>query len=100
MQIVCLVHSFSALVCSVLALCVALALPVGARAATAIGLGTADSYAVLGGSGVTNTGPSVLNGNLGTWPTPSLTGFGGAPDGTVNGAIHQADAAARRPRPT
>ncbi len=66
----------------------------GAQAATAIGLGTADSYAVLGGSGVTNTGPSVLNGDLGTFPNPSVTGFGGAPNGTVNGATHQADAAA------
>jgi len=64
------------------------------EAATAVGLGTADSYAVLGGSGVTNTGPSVINGNLGTSPTPSVTGFGGAPNGTVNGTIHQADAAA------
>ncbi len=87
-------RSSSILVCSVLALCIALALPVGAQAATAIGLGTADSYAVLGGSGVTNTGPTVLNGDLGTWPTASVTGFGGAPNGTVNGATHQADAAA------
>lgn len=84
----------SAVLLSVLALCLAAALPAGAQAATAIGLGTADSYAVLGGSGVTNTGPTVLNGDLGTWPTPSITGFGGAPDGTVNGATHQADAAA------
>jgi hypothetical protein len=66
----------------------------GAQAATAVGLGTADSYAVLGGSGVTNTGPSVLNGDLGTAPNASVTGFGGAPNGTVNGATHQADAAA------
>jgi hypothetical protein len=77
-----------------LALLLALALANGAQAATAIGLGTADSYAVLGGSGVTNTGPTVLNGDLGTWPTPSITGFGGAPNGTVNGSTHQADAAA------
>jgi hypothetical protein len=77
-----------------MALCVGLALPGGAGAATAIGLGTADSYAVLGGSGVTNTGPTVLGGDLGSWPTPSITGFGGAPDGTVNGATHAADAAA------
>ena len=69
-------------------------MPIGAQGATAIGLGTADSYAVLGGSGVTNTGPTVLNGDLGTWPTPSITGFGGAPNGTVNGSTHQADAAA------
>ncbi len=65
-----------------------------AQSATAIGLGTVESYAVLAGSGVTNTGPSVINGDLGTSPTASVTGFGGPPNGTVNGAIHQADAAA------
>ena len=66
----------------------------GSQAATAVGLGTANSFAVLAGAGVTNTGPSVINGDLGTSPTPAVTGFGGAPNGTVNGAIHQADALA------
>lgn len=66
----------------------------GAQAATAVGLGTLNSYGVLGGAGVTNTGPTVVNGDLGTAPTPTVTGFGGAPNGTVNGVIHQADAAA------
>ena len=65
-----------------------------ARAATSVGLGTAASYGVLAGSGVTNTGPSVINGDLGAFPTPAVTGFGGAPNGTVIGAIHQGDAAA------
>jgi hypothetical protein len=77
-----------------LALLVTMAAAAGARAATSVGLGTADSYAVLAGSGVTNTGPSVIDGDLGTSPTPAVTGFGGAPNGTVNGAIHQGDAAA------
>ncbi len=49
---------------------------------------------MLAGAGVTNTGPSVINGDLGTSPTPAVTGFGGAPNGTVNGATHQADALA------
>lgn len=56
-----------------------------------IGLGTAASYAVLAGTGVTNTGPSVVNGDLGTCPTPAITGF---PPGDVNGTIHANDAAA------
>jgi hypothetical protein len=76
------------------ALIAALALAGSSRAATSVGLGTANSFAVLAGSGVTNTGPSVINGDLGTSPTPAVTGFGGAPNGTVNGSIHQADALA------
>jgi hypothetical protein len=77
-----------------LALVVTLVLAGSAQAATAVGLGTADSFAVLAGAGVTNTGPSVINGDLGTSPTPAVTGFGGAPNGIVNGTTHQADASA------
>jgi hypothetical protein len=77
-----------------LALMVTLAFAGSSQAATSVGLGTANSFAVLAGAGVTNTGPSVINGDLGTFPTPAVVGFGGAPNGTVNGAIHQADALA------
>ncbi len=77
-----------------LVLTVTLALAGSARAATSVGLGTATSFAVLAGAGVTNEGPSVINGDLGTAPTPAVTGFGGAPNGTVNGATHPADALA------
>jgi hypothetical protein len=56
-----------------------------------VGLGTAGSFAVLAGSAVTNTGPSVLNGELGVSPGTAITGF---PPGTVNGAVHAADAVA------
>jgi len=76
------------------ALIATLGLAANSQAATSVGLGTADSFAVLAGAGVTNTGPSVINGDLGTSPTPAVTGFGGAPNGTVNGATHQADALA------
>ena len=54
-------------------------------------LGTAQSFAVLGGSTVTNTGPSVLTGNLGVSPGAAITGF---PPGTVTGTIHAANAVA------
>ncbi len=56
-----------------------------------VGLGTADSFAVLAGSAVTNTGPSTINGNLGVDPGTAVSGF---PPGTVNGTTHAADAVA------
>jgi len=54
-------------------------------------LGTANSFAVLGATTVTNTGTSVLNGNLGVSPGTSITGF---PPGIVNGMIDDNDGAA------
>ena len=56
-------------------------------------LGTADSFAVLGGSTVTNTGPSAVYGNLGVSPGSAATGF---PPGVVvaPGVIQPGDAVA------
>jgi hypothetical protein len=56
-------------------------------------LGTSANYSVLGGSTVTNTGNSVLNGSLGLSPGTSITGF---PPGIVvpPGTIDNANAAA------
>ena len=71
----------------------ALVVPVGGALAAQppVGLGTADSFAVLAGSTVTNTGPSTINGNLGVSPGTAVTGF---PPGKVNGTIHAADGVA------
>jgi hypothetical protein len=60
--------------------------------AASVPLGTADSFAVLAGSAVTNTGPSVISGDLGVSPGAAVTGF---PPGTVTaGTTHAADAVA------
>ena len=60
-------------------------------AATPPGLGTAGGFAVLAGAGITNTGPSTITGDIGTFPTPSTTGFGPG-SGTVVGTDHAGDA--------
>ncbi|MCW2979965.1 MAG: hypothetical protein JWO14_1692 [Solirubrobacterales bacterium] len=67
------------------------AIPIAANAAP-VGLATAQPFVVLGGAGVTNSGSSVLNGDLGVTPGTSLSGFG-AP-AVVNGATHANDAVA------
>lgn len=71
-----------------------LVLPIFALTAQATILGTASSFAVLGGSTVTNTNVSNVNGNLGVWPGSAVTGF---PPGIVaNGTIHLGDAVAQQ----
>jgi type VI secretion system secreted protein VgrG len=53
-------------------------------------LGTAQNFAVLGASTVTNTGPTVITGDLGLYSGTSITGF---PPGIVDGTTYIADAA-------
>lgn len=55
-------------------------------------LGTAGTYATLAASAITNTGNTVLTGDLGLFPGTSVTGF---PPGTVSGTQHITDSAAQ-----
>jgi LPXTG-motif cell wall-anchored protein len=57
-----------------------------------VGLGTADSFAVLAGTTVTNTGPSVITGDVGVSPGSAIVGF--PPGIVVGGVFHAADAVA------
>src|SRR5678816_1052790 len=77
------VHVVSSVGVAVLVACSAA--PVWAQAS----LGTAQPFAVVGGSTVTNTGASVITGDLGVSPGASVTG-----GPTVTGTIHAADAVA------
>jgi hypothetical protein len=62
------------------------ALPPGSPA-----MGTARNFAILGASAVSNTGSSVITGNLGIYPGTAVSGF---PPGLIVGQEHVADVAA------
>ena len=56
----------------------------------AVPLGAATTFAVLGGSTVTSTGPTALTGDLGVSPGSAVVGF---PPGARTGSTHAADGA-------
>jgi len=58
-----------------------------------VNLGTAGTYGVLAGSTVTNTGPTIIKGDLGVSPGTAITGF---PPGTFTGVEHAGDAVAAK----
>jgi hypothetical protein len=61
---------------------------VAGATATSVPIGTTFSFGVLAASTVTNTGPSVINGNVGLSPGTSVTGF---PPGVLNGTLYVAN---------
>jgi len=69
-----------------------IAVPAASAAQPPVSMGTTSSFAVLAGSTVTNTGPSVISGSLGLSPGSAVTGF--PPGVVVNGTRHVADAVA------
>lgn len=58
----------------------------GASHIPTVDLGTAESFGVLAGQGVTNTGPTVVEGDVGSFPNTSVGGFppGLVQNGTIN----------------
>ena len=54
-----------------------------------VNLGSAGTFTALAGSTVTNTGPTIVNGDVGVSPGSAVTGF--PPGSVVGGAIHAAD---------
>ncbi len=57
-----------------------------------VALSSAGNFAVLGGSTVTNTGPTSVTGDLGVFSGTAVTGF---PPGGIIGAIHAGDTTAQ-----
>ncbi len=82
-------------VASVAALALLVALPGAAQAAaTPVPLGTADSFVVLAGTTITNTGATTLSGDVGLSPgaAAAITGFSTVTQ--PSGTVHAADAVA------
>ncbi|MFA6397532.1 MAG: ice-binding family protein [Candidatus Paceibacterota bacterium] len=59
------------------------------KAATWVDLLSADNFAILAGSGITNTGATTIVGDVGSFPTLTQTGFGSV---TLTGINHLGDA--------
>jgi hypothetical protein len=63
--------------CSRLALTLAITAASGTAAIVPAAAQDLSSFAVLAGAGITNTGSTTIDGNVGTWPTNTITGKDG-----------------------
>lgn len=67
----------------------------GVYAQGTVALGVAGSFGIMATAAITNTGNSIINGDLSLQPGSSMTGF---PPGIVNGAVHINDSVATQAR--
>ncbi|MDO8579305.1 MAG: ice-binding family protein [bacterium] len=79
------------LITSVLAVLCTLGLASIAIAATVVNLGTADDFAILAGTAITDTGTSVISGNVGLSPDAG-SNYDGLTIAEVTGTIYAVDA--------
>ncbi|WP_430593201.1 ice-binding family protein [Humidisolicoccus flavus] len=90
-------HRRSQLLGGILVLCtgavIALSIQPAQAIASTIDLGVADSFSVLASASITNTGPSVLDQDIGLFPGTEVTGF---PPGNVEGEEHITDEVAQQ----
>ena len=77
--------------CAVMGVGVLVATNISAVGAQPVGLGTAENFAVLAGSTITNTGPTRIIGDVGLHPGTATPGFTSV---TLTGTLHVANAAA------
>ena len=71
-----------------LAFAVAVMVPQRYAMAASVNLGAASGFAVLAGSGMTITGPTTVTGDIGTYPTPAITGMANL---VLNGTDYTSD---------
>lgn len=76
------------------ALFLTLTFAVGLRAQLPVPLGTSGNFTVLAGSTVSNTGPTIVFGNVGVFAGTAVVGF--PPGIVVNGVIHAGNAVAQQ----